>query len=116
MTADVEQLVESFREEATAHSRATLDGDYRAANRAATKAHKLFLRLTSFDIEGRLALLTLAETAADEVAVLAATYSLKFNPDRSLRVLTRLMSNRGVIGFQAEQAMRRWKSGEWHLE
>lgn len=116
MTAGIQQLVESFREEAAAHSRATLEGDHRAANRAATKVHKLFLRLIATGNEGRLALLTLAETTADDVAVLAATYSLKFNPERSLRVLARLTSDRGVIGFQAGQAIKRWKSGEWHLE
>ncbi len=57
MTAPIEELITSFRDAALVHSNATMDGNYRVANKAADRVHKLFLQLVEAGIEGREALL-----------------------------------------------------------
>ena len=67
-------------------------------------------------MEAREALVEMAERGEDAASLMAAVYSLKYDPDRSLRVLARFSVHPGVAGFQARQAVKRWKSGEWQLE
>lgn len=116
MSLPPDDLIRLFREQALAHTTATMEGNYRVANKAADRVNQIFRQIIALGDEGRQALVALAEVSEDEVAILAAAYALKSDPKRSLAVLQRLTSNRGIIGFKAEHAIRRWKSGEWNLE
>jgi len=57
-----------------------------------------------------------ALTEDEPAAGMAAAYSLKYDPDRSLTVLKRLAKDPGLLGFEASETIKRWKSGEWQLE
>lgn len=116
MSPSLDDLIRLFRDHALVHSSATMEGNYRVANKAADRVDKVFRQVIALGDEGREALFALAEVSEDEVAVLAAAYALKSDPTRSLAVLKRLTSNRGIVGFKAEHAIKRWMSGEWNLE
>lgn len=109
-------LTKQFEESARKHYAATMQGDYRAVSREAKKTEKIFLRIRELGPSAREALLQLALASEPEVAVRAAAYSLKYSPEQSLQILSQISKDRGMLGFGAEQAIKRWKSGEWNLE
>ena len=47
---------------------------------------------------------------------MAAVYSLKYDPSKSLKALRNMVKEDGIIGFQAEQAIKRWEEGTWKIE
>jgi len=49
------------------------------------------------------------------ISSMAAVYSLKYAPEESISVLTRIAKEPGLSGFEAEQAFQRWKEGAWDL-
>jgi hypothetical protein len=116
MTETVEDLLDSFTTATRVHFQATSDGDYKAANKAAKRIHQTFLRLREHGSDAREALLQLALSSADAIAVMAAVYSMKYDSARALTVLKRFSKDSGILGLQAAQAVKRWKSGEWELE
>ena len=116
MSEAIEKLIEAFTVASRAHYQATQEGDYKVANRQVDTINDAFLKLRELGPEAREALLHVAVNGSDAAAVMAAAYSLKYDPDRSLAVLKRLSKDSGILGFKASQAIKRWKSGEWHLE
>jgi len=112
----VEELIEKFTQAVKSHYMATLVGDWRNANKEAAKIRKTIKRLRSLGENAREALL--AQTDSQDLAVssMAAVYSLKYAPERSISVLTRIAKEPGLIGFEAEQALQRWNEGELNLE
>lgn len=116
MSEGIDKLVETFTAASRRHFQATSDGDYEVANREADSVHQIFLRLRELGPEAREGLIQVAVSGGDAAAVMAAVYSLKYDPERSLKVLGRLSKDSGILGFQATQAIKRWKSGEWQLE
>ncbi len=116
MNETIEALVRSFVVAAENHHAATLTGDYKRTNREADHIHAAFLKLRELGPAAREALIQVALTGLEPAAGMAATYSLKYDPDRSLAVLKRLAKAPGILGFGASEAIKRWKSGEWQLE
>jgi hypothetical protein len=116
MSEEIEKLIVQFKEASLKHFQATQSGDYKVANKNADRIHKTFLKMRELGTEAREALLQVATQDDGASAAMAATYSLKYAPERSLAVLRRLSSDRGILGFNASQAIKRWQSGEWLLE
>lgn len=116
MKKSIDTLVAQFRAGANAHFAATLAGNYRKTNMEADKIHSTFLKLKEAGDEAREALIQLTLEGETPQAVMAATYSLKYDAKRSMEALKRLSKDRGMLGFKAEQALKRWQSGEWRLE
>lgn len=116
MSAAIDALVAAFAAASRAHFTATDDGDHKAANREADRVHQAFLQLRELGPAAREALLRVALESNDAAAVMAAVYSLKYDADRALPILARASRDRGILGFQASQAIKRWKAGEWQLE
>lgn len=116
MSENIDELVEAFAAASRRHFQATEEGDYETANREVDRIGEVFLKLRACGAEAREALMQLAMRGSDAAAEMAAAYSLKYDPDRSLSVLKRLSKDSGILGFKASQAIKRWKSGEWHLE
>ena len=116
MNEEIVDLIERFAAASRKHYDATMEGDYETANQQADHVHETFLKLREKGTEAREALLGIGTEGDDAAAVMAATYSLKYAPDRSLRALKRLSADSGILGFQASEAIKRWKAGEWRLE
>lgn len=113
MSEVIATLIQQFRDAARDHSKATLEGDHRLANKAVGKITKIFARIRQHGVEARAALLQVAITNDPMEAGLAATYSMKFDPERSLAVLKRLAKDKSILGLTASYAVKRWEQGEW---
>jgi hypothetical protein len=116
MDDQIENLIQDFVRFTENHYKATIVGDWREANKNAKKVHKTFLHIVKLGIEGREALLALTENESSYVALMAATYSLKYNTEKALATLKKFTNTPGFAGFGAQQTIKRWDEGTWQLE
>lgn len=112
----INYLIDEFVHAAEEHYRATLAGNSKKTNAQAKRIHKIFQEIIKFGHDGRMALLVQIHNENAAVAIMAATYSLKFSSEESLAILRRISQQPGWLGFGAEQAIKRWEEGNWHLE
>jgi len=111
----IKKLVKEFEDASKKHYAATTRNS-RYANIQARRINRIFSQIVEIGDDARVELLKLTENENDHVASMAAVYSLKFNPEKSLSALYRVSKKTGLIGFEAEQAIQRWKEGTWQLE
>lgn len=111
----ISKLLAAFIDSAIKHQTLSLV-EWKSANKEARKLQKIFLELKSLGQPGREALLGLVSHKDLSVSLMAAVFSLKYNPDKSLKALRKLVKEHGFIGFQAEQAIKRWEEGTWNIE
>lgn len=115
-TKDLFHLVSEFSDATVKHHKYTLEGDWQRANIEAKKIDSAFKHIIKLEKQGREALLALTEADNAAVASMAATYSLKYAPEACIKVLSKLAEEPGLLGFEASQALKRWKEGTWSLE
>ena len=111
----IQELIDKFIQAAKKHQDSSL-ANWRMANLEAKKLQQIFLELIVGGQMAREALLKLVDSEESGVSLMAAVYSLKYNPEKSLKTLKTLEKRPGFIGFQAEQAIKRWEEGSWQLE
>lgn len=112
-----DKLIEHFVQAAITYHNATMSGKSKIVNRQAKRLHQIFLEIIEIGEDARSALLSLTDHKDDSVALMAATYSLKYDTLKAKSALSRLAKeNHGIIGFGAEQALMRWEEGAWQLE
>jgi len=109
----VSLLIRRFAIAAQAHQAALEDMDEDRANAHARIINGLHLAIIHEGDVGREALLALLDSESQGVAGMAAVFSLRYNPSRSLEVLRRLADKEGLLGFRASVAIERWEDGEW---
>ena len=95
---------------------AFLEGNWRMANTFAKRIRSDFDQVLAYGTDGRETLLGLTTDPDPVVACMAATFSLKYNPERSIATLKRISAEPGPIARQASQALERWEAGNWELE
>lgn len=113
---DIDKTVNDFVQAAKKHYAATMTGDHESANRQAKELHKAFQNIVALGSDARDALLAKTNDDDAAVAAMAAVYSLKHNTERSLTALKRIAADPGLIGLEAQQALKRWEEGTWQLE
>ncbi len=106
-------LIRRFSIAAQAHQAAIEEMDEDRANAHARIIGGLYAAIIREGDIGREALLALLVSDNQVVAGMAAVYSLRYNPSRSLEVLRRLADRGGLLGFRASVAIERWENGEW---
>ena len=106
-------LIRRFAIAAQAHQAALEDMDEDRANAHARIISGLYAAIIREGDVGREALLALIDSESQVVAGMAALFSLRYNPSRSLGVLRLLADQEGLLGFRASVALERWESGEW---
>jgi len=106
-------LVRRFAVAAQAHQTALEDMDEDRANAHARVISGLHAAIIREGDDGREALLALLDSESQVVVGMAAVFSLRYNPTRSLEVLRMLADKGGLLGFRASVALERWESGEW---
>ncbi len=116
LNKNLEKIISLFVEASMKHNAAIMQGDWKTANLQAKKIHKSFLEIIKFGGDGRDALLTLVDHTDPAIAAMAATYSLKYNPEKSLSILIKISNDPGFIGFRAAQSIKNWENGTWELE
>jgi len=106
-------LIRRFAVAAQAHQAALEDMDEDRANAHARIISGLYAAIIREGDVGREALLALIDSESQVVAGMAAVFSLRYNPSRSLETLRILADKEGLLGFRASIAIERWESGEW---
>jgi hypothetical protein len=106
-------LIHRFAVAAQAHQVSLEEMNEDRANAHARVISGLYAVISREGDAGREALLALIDSESQVVAGMAAVYSLRYNPSRSLGVLRRLADKEGLLGFRASVAIERWESGEW---
>jgi hypothetical protein len=100
-----------FAVAAQAHQSALEEMDEDRADAHARIISGLYSAIICEGNAGREALLTLLDSESQVVAGMAAVFSLRYNPTRSLEVLHRLADKEGLLGFRASVAIERWENG-----
>jgi hypothetical protein len=106
-------LVRRFAIAAQAHQTALEDMDDVRANAHARVISGLFAAIIREGDAGREVLLALLDSENRVAAGMAAVYSIRYNPSRSMAVLRLLAEEGGLLGFRASVAVERWENGEW---
>jgi len=106
-------LIRRFAIAAQAHQTALEEMDEERANAHARVISGLNAAIIREGGAGREALLALLYSESQVVAGMAAVFSLRYSPSRSLEVLRMLAEKGGLLGFRASVALERWEKGEW---
>ena len=112
----IDRLIADFVKAAKKHHEATMQGYWPETNKQAKRISKTFRDLVEIGESARQALLALVDSDDLAVASAAAVFSLKYDTERSQVALRRIAKEPGIIGFGAEQALKRWEEGAWQLE
>lgn len=113
---DKDRLVRSFAESVVAQTNAMWAGDARASNRFANQTVRAYRQLREQGEDGLEALSQLLADESPDVRSAAAAFLLKYKTEEALAVLREVARRPGLIGFKAGEAIKRWESGEWHLD
>ena len=114
--SNIQKLVDVFADATHKHHEALMEGNSRKANKQAKRVADTFQAIITTGDMARQALLQLTKSEDMAVASTAATFSLKYATDESIAVLKRVAQRTDLLGFRAEQALKRWEEGSWHLE
>jgi hypothetical protein len=112
----IEELVTAFLDSVVGQCVAISNGDAGESNRYADATIAAFDALRSHGDLGRAGLAVLLTDERGDVRVAAAAYLLRYCEPQALAVLEAEAKGRGMLGFKAAQALKRWKSGEWNLD
>ncbi|MRR07550.1 MAG: hypothetical protein EG828_11570 [Deltaproteobacteria bacterium] len=107
------RLLHRFTVTAMAHYQALEEMDEVRANTHAQMIAGLYRSIIGTGESGRQALLELVDDCDPVVAGMAAVYSIRCDSKRCLATLARVAREPGLLGFRAQVAIERWKSGEW---
>src|SRR6267142_3923131 len=112
-TTESDALVKKFASASQEHYHAILVGDYAVANAHAATISRVIEEIRTNENATIGALLPLLDDSRPEVSLMAAVYLLKHDTEKSLETLALLKVRDDLIGFRADQAMKRWNDGEW---
>ena len=113
---DYKKIVEKFAEATEKSFAARLTGNWRENNKWVKRQVQAFQQVIEANNEAREELLTLLNHQNPVIAKSAAVFSLKYATEQSIAILTRISKEPGILGFEAQQALQRWKEGSWQLE
>jgi hypothetical protein len=107
------RLLYRFATTAKAHHQALEDMNEERANTYAKMIAELRRSIIGIGESGRQALLALVDDNDPVVAGMAAVFTIRYDSKRCLSSLERVALEPGLLGFRAQMAIERWKSGEW---
>lgn len=112
----VAKLVQEFADSVAAQTDAIWRGDSKTGNKYAKRYIRAFEELKKLGDEGRDALLPLFLHSRKDVRVSAAAFLLRHRTAEALAVLEAEARGEGLVSFEAEQALQRWRDGTWSLD
>lgn len=111
----IKDLIKEFSFGATMHYKFSLEGNYKQGNIEIKKINKIYDLIKMQN--GLNELLELIHSDVPEVSSLAATYCMKFNPEKCLSVLEKLSEEEiPLISFSAKHAIENWKNNKWYID
>lgn len=106
-----EALIDHYSRAAAAHSRATLEGDPKTANKNHDVIAAVYRELRQRGVESQRRLLALFGHRDAGVRQWAAAHALEFAPAEGERVLEEIAALAGRAGFDAKMILREWRAG-----
>ncbi|NNC06038.1 DUF2019 domain-containing protein [Corallococcus exiguus] len=116
VTEDLQKLVAKFAQHAAAQTDAIWRGDANAANKHADESIAAFKRMRTHGDVGRDALATLFTHPRMDVRTAAAALLLRYRTAEAKAVLGEAAKGKGLIPFEAQEALKRWEEGTWSLD
>ncbi|RKH95364.1 DUF2019 domain-containing protein [Corallococcus sp. AB038B] len=116
VTEDLQKLVAKFAQHAAAQTDAIWRGDANAANKHADESIAAFRMLKTHGDVGRDALATLFTHPRMDVRTAAAALLLRYRTAEAKAVLEEAAKGKGLIPFEAREALKRWEEGTWSLD
>ncbi|MHA7633926.1 DUF2019 domain-containing protein [Corallococcus sp. M7] len=113
---DLQKIVEKFARHTAAQTEAIMRGDARAGNKHAKESLAAFNRLRAHGDAGRDALATLFTHPSMDVRTAAAALLLRYRTAEAKAVLEEAAKGKGLIPFEAQEALKRWEEGTWSLD
>jgi len=111
----VEELLVAFSKHASLHHSYTLEGNWRKGNEQIRKINSIFEKIKA--LEAREELLSLINSEKVEVVILAAAYSMKYNPEKCLAKMEELQAMEiPHVSSAAKYAIQNWKRNEWYID
>ncbi len=112
----LEELVEQFAENVAAQTDAIWRGDAKTGNKHAKRYGAAFDKLRAHGDAGRDALAVLLKHPRMDVRVTAAACLLRHRTEEARAVLEEAAKGKGLVPFEAQQALKRWEEGTWALD
>ena len=116
MVKDFEKLVQEFAYHVQAQTEQIMGGDARIGNKHAKKAIAAFMQLRASGDAGRDALAVLFTHPRMDVRVSAAALLLRHRTAEAKAVLEEAAKGKGLVPFEASEALKRWEDGTWALD
>ena len=113
---DLQRLVADFARHVQAQTEAIWRGDAKTGNKHADKCLAAFDKLRSHGDTGRDALAVLFTHPRMDVRVSAAALLLRHRTAEAKAVLEEAAKGKGLVPFEASQALKRWEEGTWALD
>jgi len=112
----INNYIIEFEKSAINHFKYTQEGDWEKANFEIKKINSVYKEIKQLGHFGRSKLLSLIFSDKAEVSSMAATYSMRFDPQKCLDVF-KLLSEKNIphISSAATQAIENWNSNEWYI-
>ncbi|WNG16723.1 DUF2019 domain-containing protein [Cystobacter fuscus] len=113
---DLQGLVAEFARHVQAETEAAWRGDSRTANKHVDQCLAVFDKLRAHGNTGRDALAVLFTHPRMDVRVSAAALLLRHRTAEAKAVLEEAAKGKGLVPFEASQALKRWEEGTWALD
>ena len=115
MSEQVDDAIAEYSALASAHGRATDEGDSKKANQSHDKLMHALRDLDNASPDGRLVLRRLYSHSDPWVRGWAATHLLHRDPDGAEVVLAEISKLRGFVGLDAEVTLEEWRAGRLEI-
>ena len=112
----LEDLVSEFAQHVSAQTESIWKGDAKTGNKHARKYIAAFAKLREHGDDGREALCVLLRHPSMDVRTFAAVYLLRYKTAEAKAVLEEAAKGKGLIPFEASEALKRWEEGAWALD
>lgn len=112
----LQKFVDEFALHSAAQTEAIMRGDAKASNKHANQSLAAFKRLKAHGNVGRDALATLFTHPRMDVRTAAAVFLLRYRHAEAKAVLEEAAKGKGLIPFEAQEALKRWEEGVWALD
>lgn len=112
----MDKLVLEFAENVVAQTDAMMRGDATTGNKHAKRYIKAFEALRRLGDPGRDALVPLLQDPRKDVRSMAAAFLLRYRHDEARHVLEEIARGRGLLAFEAGEALKRWEEKTWQLD
>jgi hypothetical protein len=113
---ELDKLVEQFAQHVQAETEAGWRGDAQTANRHVDEYLSVFDKIRAQGNIGRDALAALFKHPRMDVRVTAAVFLLRHRTADAKAVLEEAAKGKGMVPFEAQEALKRWEEGTWALD